>query len=161
MRVLIAEDEERLAAAIARGLRREGMAVDLAPDGADRSHASSQARDQSAGKEEIEESFHLGREGRPIAVPPELLHRGNAVGVNIFDTHHFFHAEAAESWLAERVDWEQLTLPGPGALVEFAELVAGAARPIDDHRSTAVYRRHAVRVLAERAAAQAFCRVEA
>jgi DNA-binding response OmpR family regulator len=35
MRVLIAEDEERLAAAIARGLRREGMAVDLAPDGAD------------------------------------------------------------------------------------------------------------------------------
>ncbi len=33
MRVLIAEDERRLAAAIARGLRREGMAVDLAPDG--------------------------------------------------------------------------------------------------------------------------------
>ncbi len=35
MRVLIAEDEQRLADAIARGLRREGMAVDLAPDGAD------------------------------------------------------------------------------------------------------------------------------
>jgi DNA-binding response OmpR family regulator len=34
MRVLIAEDEQRLADAIARGLRREGMAVDLAPDGA-------------------------------------------------------------------------------------------------------------------------------
>ena len=33
--MLIAEDEERLADAIARGLRREGMAVDLAPDGAD------------------------------------------------------------------------------------------------------------------------------
>lgn len=33
MRVLIAEDERRLADAIARGLRREGMAVDLAPDG--------------------------------------------------------------------------------------------------------------------------------
>ncbi len=33
MRVLIAEDEHRLAGAIARGLRREGMAVDLAPDG--------------------------------------------------------------------------------------------------------------------------------
>jgi DNA-binding response OmpR family regulator len=33
MRVLIAEDERRLAEAIARGLRREGMAVDLAPDG--------------------------------------------------------------------------------------------------------------------------------
>jgi len=35
MRVLIAEDETRLAAAIARGLRGEGMAVDLAPDGSD------------------------------------------------------------------------------------------------------------------------------
>jgi DNA-binding response OmpR family regulator len=35
VRVLIAEDERRLADAIARGLRREGMAVDLAPDGTD------------------------------------------------------------------------------------------------------------------------------
>src|ERR1700752_4587854 len=35
MRVLIAEDERRLADAIARGLRREGIAVDLAADGAD------------------------------------------------------------------------------------------------------------------------------
>jgi DNA-binding response OmpR family regulator len=33
MRVLIVEDEARLADAIARGLRREGMAVDLAGDG--------------------------------------------------------------------------------------------------------------------------------
>jgi two-component system, OmpR family, response regulator VanR len=33
MRVLIAEDELPLADAIARGLRRQGMAVDLAPDG--------------------------------------------------------------------------------------------------------------------------------
>jgi DNA-binding response OmpR family regulator len=33
MRVLIAEDELRLAEAIARGLRRQGIAVDLAPDG--------------------------------------------------------------------------------------------------------------------------------
>ena len=35
MRVLIAEDERRLADAIARGLRREGMAVDLALDGSE------------------------------------------------------------------------------------------------------------------------------
>ena len=35
MRVLIAEDESRLADAIARGLRREGMAVDVAGDGSD------------------------------------------------------------------------------------------------------------------------------
>ena len=34
MRVLIAEDEPRVGEAVARGLRREGMAVDLARDGA-------------------------------------------------------------------------------------------------------------------------------
>ncbi len=33
--MLIAEDERRLADALARGLRREGIAVDLAPDGTD------------------------------------------------------------------------------------------------------------------------------
>jgi DNA-binding response OmpR family regulator len=35
MRVLVAEDHGRLATAIAEGLRREGMAVDIAFDGAD------------------------------------------------------------------------------------------------------------------------------
>ena len=33
MRVLVAEDEQRVADAVARGLRREGMAVDVAYDG--------------------------------------------------------------------------------------------------------------------------------
>jgi CO/xanthine dehydrogenase FAD-binding subunit len=33
----------------------------------------------------------------------------------------------------------------------FAELVASAASPIDDVRGTASYRRHALRVLTERA----------
>ena len=35
MRVLVVEDHARLATAVAKGLRREGMAVDLAFDGAD------------------------------------------------------------------------------------------------------------------------------
>lgn len=34
MRVLVVEDEERVAEAVARGLRREGLAVDVAGDGA-------------------------------------------------------------------------------------------------------------------------------
>jgi two-component system response regulator VanR len=34
VRVLVAEDEPRIAGAVARGLRREGMAVDVAQDGA-------------------------------------------------------------------------------------------------------------------------------
>ena len=33
MRVLVAEDESHLAESVARGLRREGMAVDVANDG--------------------------------------------------------------------------------------------------------------------------------
>ena len=48
--------------------------------------------------------------------------------------------------------WEEPSAPVPdGAVEEFAELAAGAARPIDDVRGTAAYRRHAVRVLAGRA----------
>ncbi|MCW2641068.1 MAG: putative two-component system response regulator, partial [Dactylosporangium sp.] len=35
MRILVVEDESNLADAIARGLRREGMAVDVAYDGTD------------------------------------------------------------------------------------------------------------------------------
>jgi CO/xanthine dehydrogenase FAD-binding subunit len=46
--------------------------------------------------------------------------------------------------------------PVPGLVTgapdeEFAERVAEAASPIDDVRGTAAYRRHALRVLAERA----------
>ena len=39
---------------------------------------------------------------------------------------------------------------------EFGRLAAAAARPIDDHRSTAEYRRHAVAVLARRLLRRAF-----
>ena len=35
MRVLIAEDDDRLAQAVAAGLRRRGMTVDVALDGSD------------------------------------------------------------------------------------------------------------------------------
>jgi CO/xanthine dehydrogenase FAD-binding subunit len=62
----------------------------------------------------------------------------------------------AETWLAAQVNWEALRVSDPGVPVEFGRLVAGAARPIDDHRGTAAYRRHAVGVLARRGAAQAF-----
>lgn len=54
---------------------------------------------------------------------------------------------AAEAFLAGQ------TLEGPPSdqvIREFASVAAGEARPIDDHRSTAAYRRHAVEVLARR-----------
>jgi two-component system response regulator VanR len=44
MRVLVAEDEERVAVGLARGLRREGAAVDVAFDGAS-AHAKARAFD--------------------------------------------------------------------------------------------------------------------
>ncbi|MBN2113032.1 MAG: FAD binding domain-containing protein [Acidimicrobiia bacterium] len=40
--------------------------------------------------------------------------------------------------------------PSPAAAAEFGRLVAEEVRPIDDHRSTAAYRRHAAGVIARR-----------
>ena len=65
-----------------------------------------------------------------------------AVGPTIIRAHD------AEGWLAAQSDLR--TQPSPTVVDEFADRVASAARPIDDHRSTAAYRRHAVRVLARR-----------
>jgi CO/xanthine dehydrogenase FAD-binding subunit len=66
-------------------------------------------------------------------------------------------APEAEALAEAGLDWERGgTLP-PGSVAaerlcsEFAELVSAAARPIDDHRSSAAYRRHAVGVCAARA----------
>lgn len=57
----------------------------------------------------------------------------------------------AEERAAQEIDWQTGRLGDPAFAPEFGRLVASAARPIDDHRSTAEYRRHAVGVLAERA----------
>jgi CO/xanthine dehydrogenase FAD-binding subunit len=60
----------------------------------------------------------------------------------------------AESFLAGAIDWSTMTAP-VDALVRFGALASDASRPIDDHRSTAAYRRHAVGVLASRLARRA------
>jgi CO/xanthine dehydrogenase FAD-binding subunit len=62
-------------------------------------------------------------------------------------------AARAESFVAGQLDWEAAVprLRSADAADRFAELVAEAARPIDDHRASAVYRRHAIGVLARRA----------
>lgn len=59
-------------------------------------------------------------------------------------------APEAAGFAADAVDWATGALIEPSAATRFGELVAAAASPIDDHRSTAAYRRHAVAVTAER-----------
>src|SRR5215207_5677100 len=53
--------------------------------------------------------------------------------------------------LEERDAWHADHPIDAAARTRFGELVAAAARPIDDHRGTAAYRRHALGVLAARA----------
>jgi CO/xanthine dehydrogenase FAD-binding subunit len=55
-----------------------------------------------------------------------------------------------EGVLDEENLWDRRTPVSESALVRFGELVALAARPIDDVRGTAAYRRHALSVLARR-----------
>ena len=63
-------------------------------------------------------------------------------------------ADSAERFLEgvldERNLWERPAALEASAMARFGELVAAAARPIDDIRGTAAYRRHALRVTARR-----------
>lgn len=62
----------------------------------------------------------------------------------------------AESWLAGAADLAGSVPPDASIVEEFGRRVSAAARPIDDHRSTATYRRHAVGVLARRLLTRSF-----
>jgi CO/xanthine dehydrogenase FAD-binding subunit len=60
-------------------------------------------------------------------------------------------ATAAEEFLAAELDWAAGRPLAGGVAERFGELVAAAARPIDDVRGSAAYRGHALAVLARRA----------
>ena len=62
-------------------------------------------------------------------------------------------AEAFAAGLFEEAGWRPFA-PSDAACAEFGEKVAAAARPIDDVRGTAAYRRHVLAVIAARALAR-------
>jgi CO/xanthine dehydrogenase FAD-binding subunit len=59
-------------------------------------------------------------------------------------------AHDAEAFAARELAWESREPLPDNVLARFGELVGAAARPIDDVRGTAAYRRHALSVLARR-----------
>ena len=59
-------------------------------------------------------------------------------------------AVEAEAFVAAELDWENRKPATEATLRRFGELVAAAARPIDDVRGTAAYRRHGLSVMAQR-----------
>lgn len=90
----------------------------------------------------------LWPEGRPDG-------SGGTVGTGIGSAGPVpLRAGEAERFLATELAaarlWESRQPLPPTVAARFGELVAGAARPIDDVRGTAAYRRHALAVLARR-----------
>jgi len=73
-----------------------------------------------------------------------------AVGPTVIRCH------VAERWLAGAMDLRAGGTLDPAVATEFGRRVRAEARPIDDHRSTADYRRHAVGVLATRLLTRSF-----
>ena len=86
-----------------------------------------------------------------LALHPEKGRVGTCIGsagptpIRAGEAERFVQGVIEEGGL-----WESRNAIPPAALRRFGELVAGAARPIDDVRGTAGYRRHSVGVLARR-----------
>jgi CO/xanthine dehydrogenase FAD-binding subunit len=86
-----------------------------------------------------------------LALHPEKGQIGTCIGsagptpIRAVEAERFVQGVMEEDGL-----WETRAAIPDAALRRFGELVAGAARPIDDVRGTAEYRRHSVGVLARR-----------
>ena len=63
-------------------------------------------------------------------------------------------AERFAAGLLEEAGWDRPNRPSDAAAKEFGRLVAAAAKPIDDVRGTAAYRRHVLAVMGARALAR-------
>lgn len=87
-----------------------------------------------------------------VAVDPAARSLGIALG-SVAPT--VIRCPDAEQLVARRADWDQLTLADDD-VAEAGAAAAASSRPIDDHRSTATYRRHAVDVMVRRLLRRAF-----
>jgi CO/xanthine dehydrogenase FAD-binding subunit len=86
-----------------------------------------------------------------LAIDPVLRRVGTGIGSAGPTPLAAAEAESfLEGVLSEDDAWDSFAPLADAALEHFGELVAAAARPIDDVRSTAAYRREALRVLARR-----------
>jgi CO/xanthine dehydrogenase FAD-binding subunit len=63
-------------------------------------------------------------------------------------------AERFAAGLLEEIGWDRPSRPSEAAAQEFGRLAAGAAKPIDDVRGTAAYRKHVLAVMGARALAR-------
>jgi CO/xanthine dehydrogenase FAD-binding subunit len=86
-----------------------------------------------------------------LALDPEQRTVGTGIG-SAAPTP--IRADEAERFIQGVLDedgsWERMTEPSEAAIEEFGGLVASSARPIDDVRGTAAYRRRALAVMARR-----------
>jgi len=122
-------------------------------------------------KDELIAAFHIGPATGPqqfskvgtrnamviavcaLALVLDPVKRQVGAGIGSAGPTPIFPAEACrfiEGVLEEQRLWEQRKEVNYSALTRFAELVAQAAKPIDDVRGTADYRRHALWALARR-----------
>jgi CO/xanthine dehydrogenase FAD-binding subunit len=86
-----------------------------------------------------------------ISLDPERKHIGTGIGSAAPTPVVAGEAEKfLEGVLDEEGMWEKPKAADPKVLERFGGLVAAAARPIDDVRGTAAYRRHALSVMARR-----------
>lgn len=86
-----------------------------------------------------------------LAIAVDLDERTVGIGLGSVGPTPLAAPEAC-AWLASRAGWSDTGMTvAPEDVAEFAARVADRAQPIDDHRSTADYRRRAIAVLARRA----------